>query len=167
MKSVSLAAHQPVSESSLSVHPNARKAILGGAVATVVMTLMMYFVTPMMLGRPMDVAAMLGSLLGGSWVMGMLMHLINGSVIFPLIYAYVLYRVLPGDPWARGTIFGLILWFLSQAFITPLMGGGFFSAKAGGLMAVMASLIGHAVYGALLGWVAGPAETPARQYREQ
>ncbi len=31
-------------------------------------------------------------------------------------------------------------------------------------MAVMASLIGHAVYGALLGWVAGPADTPARQY---
>ncbi len=145
------------------MHPNTQKAILGGAVGTVVMTLMMYFVAPMMLGQPMDVAAMLGGVLGGSWAMGLLMHLINGSVIFPLIYAYVLYRVLPGDPWVKGTTFGLLLWFLSQAFVTPMMGGGFFSAKAGGLMAVMASLIGHVVYGALLGWLAHPAEAPAQQ----
>lgn len=142
---------------------NPGKVILGGIVGTVVMTLMMYFVAPMMLGRPMDVAAMLGSVLGGSWAMGMLMHLINGSVVFPLIYAYVLYRVLSGDPWLKGTIFGLLLWFLSQALVTPMMGGGFFSAKAGGLMAVMASLIGHVVYGALLGALAGPAEPPAQQ----
>ncbi len=145
------------------MRPNPGKAILGGIIATVVMTFMMYFVAPMMLGRPMDVAAMLGSVLGGSWAMGMLMHLLNGSVVFPLIYAYLLYRVLSGDPWVKGMKFALLLWFLSQAVVTPMMGGGFFSAKAGGLMAVMASLIGHVVYGALLGAVAGPAEPPARQ----
>jgi hypothetical protein len=138
---------------------NPGKAILGGIIGTVVMTFMMYFIAPMMLGRPMDVAAMLGDVLGGSWAMGMLMHLANGSVVFPLIYAYLFYRVLAGQPWVKGTTFGLLLWFLSQAFVTPMMGGGFFSAKAGGLMAVMASLIGHVVYGALLGAVAGPAET--------
>ncbi len=148
----------PVSERNQAMRLNPGKAILGGIVGTVVMTFMMYFVAPMMLGRPMDVAAMLGGVLGGSWAMGMLMHLLNGSVVFPLIYAYLLYRVLSGDPWVKGTIFGLLLWFLSQALVTPMMGGGFFSAKAGGLMAVMASLIGHVVYGALLGAVSGPAE---------
>jgi hypothetical protein len=137
---------------------NPVKAILGGIVGTVVMTLMMYYVAPMMLGQPMDVAGMLGSVLGGSWMMGMIMHFINGSLIFPLIYTYFLYRVLPGEPWLRGTIWGLILWFLSQAVITPMMGGGMFSANAGGLMAVVASLIGHAVYGVLLGAVAGAGE---------
>ncbi len=152
---------QPVSGRNQAMRLNRGKAILGGIVATVAMTFMMYFVAPMMLGRPMDVAAMLGGVLGGSWAMGMLMHLLNGSVVFPLIYAYLFSRVLSGDPWVKGTIFGLLLWFLSQAFVTPMMGGGFFSAKAGGLMAVMASLIGHVVYGALLGGVAGPAE--ARQ----
>jgi hypothetical protein len=140
------------------MHPNPVKAMRGGFVGTVVMTLMMYFVAPMMLGKPMDVAAMLGGMLGGSWVMGMLMHLITGSVVFPLIYAYLLYRVLPGEPWLKGTIWGLILWFVSQALVTPMMGGGLFSAKAGGLMAVMASLIAHAIYGALLGAGAGAAE---------
>ncbi|MBI4589182.1 MAG: hypothetical protein HY725_10115 [Candidatus Rokubacteria bacterium] len=149
------------------MRPNPGKAILGGFVGTVVMTLMMYFVAPMMLGGPMDVAGMLGGVLGGSWMMGMLMHLLNGIVIFPLIYAYFLFRVLPGDPWAKGTILGLILWFLSQAVVTPMMGGGMFSAKAGGLMAVMASLIAHIIYGALLGVLAGAAEGSSASPRVQ
>jgi hypothetical protein len=62
-----------------------------------------------------------------------------------VIYAFLLYRALPGAPWLRGAIWGVILWFVSQAIVTPMMGGGIFSATAGGLMAVMTSLIGHAV----------------------
>ncbi len=143
------------------MRPSTVKAILGGFVGTIAMTLMMYLVAPMMLGRPMDVAAMLGGMLGGSWMMGMVGHLINGTVIFPLLYAYLLYRILPGFPWVKGMIWGLILWFLSQALITPMMGGGMFSAKAGGLMAVMASLIAHAIYGVLLGEISGPSEGSA------
>lgn len=140
------------------MHYHAAKAILGGFVGTVVITVMMYFVAPMMLGQPMDMAAMLGGMLGGSWAMGMLAHLVAGMVIFPAIYAYFLYRVLPGEPWLKGTIWGIVLWFLSQAVVTPMIGGGFFSADAGGLMAVMASLIGHALYGVLLGGIAGAPE---------
>lgn len=156
---------QYVSERKDIAHPSPGNAILGGFIGTVVMTLMMYWIAPMMLGKPMDVAAMLGSVLGGSWTMGMLMHLANGSVIFPLIYAYFLYRALPGTPWVKGVLFGLILWFLSQSVVTPMMGGGFFSAKAGGLMAVMASLVAHVIYGALLGGGAGSAEPPTGQRR--
>lgn len=143
------------------MQPNTARVLTGGFVGTVLMTLMMYFVAPMMLGRPMDIAAMLGGMLGGSWAMGMLMHLINGTVIFPLIYGYLVYRRLPGEPWLKGTSWGLILWFVSQAFVVPMMGGGLFSAQAGGLMAVMASLVGHVIYGAVLGVVAGaPAGAP-------
>jgi hypothetical protein len=36
-----------------------------------------------------------------------------------------------------------------------MMGSGFFSANAGGMMAVGGSLIGHIVYGALLGVITG------------
>ncbi len=139
------------------------RAILGGFVGTAVMTLMMYFVAPMMLGKPMDIAAMLGGMLGGSWAMGLLMHFANGSIVFPLIYAYGLYRLLPGEPWLRGTIWGLILWLLAQVVVMPMMGAGVFSAHAGSLMAVMASLIGHVVYGALLGEIAGRVEERAER----
>jgi len=145
----------------MRLHP--LKTILGGFVGTAVMTLMMYFVAPMMLGKPMDIAAMLGGMLGGSWAMGLLMHFANGSIVFPLIYAYGLYRLLPGEPWLRGTIWGLILWLLAQVVVMPMMGAGVFSAHAGGLMAVMASLIGHVVYGALLGGIAGRGEERAER----
>lgn len=34
--------------------------------------------------------------------------------------------------WVKGLIWGLILWFFSQVLVTPMMGGGIFSAHAGG-----------------------------------
>lgn len=69
----------------------------------------MYLVAPLMLGK-----------------------LINGTVIFPLLYAHLLYRILPGFPLVKGMSWGLILWFLSQALITPMMGSGMFSVSAEG-----------------------------------
>jgi len=143
------------------MRPNLGKTVLGGFAGTVAMTAMMYVVAPMMLGKPMDIAATLGVMLGGSWMLGMLMHLISGTVVFSLVFAYMLYRHLPGESWLKGTIWGLFLWFLSQALVTPMMGGGMFSARSGGLMAVIASLLGHAAYGAVLGAVAGVADGSA------
>jgi hypothetical protein len=134
------------------------RTALGGFVGTLVMTLMMYFVAPTVLGMPMDVAGMLGRLLAGSWALGMAMHFVNGTVIFPAVYEYVLYRLLPGEPWLKGTIWGVVLWFLAQAVFMPVVGGGMFSARMGGLTAVVASLVAHLVYGALLGGIAGAPE---------
>lgn len=143
--------------------PNTARAILAGFVATLAMTMIMY-VAPMMGMPKMDIAAMLGSMFGkgmpapmsSSWLMGMMMHLINGTIIFPLIYAYLLYNLLPGSPWMKGTIWGVILWLLAQVMVMPMMGMGFFSANAPqAMMAVMGSLVGHVIYGAILGAVAG------------
>jgi len=85
----------------------------------------------------------------------MLMHLLNGIVIFPLLFAYVVAGVLPGPPWGRGILWGLILWLAQQIVVIPMMGGGLFSARAGGMMPVVASLVAHVVYGVLLGALAG------------
>jgi uncharacterized protein DUF6789 len=137
---------------------SAGKAIVGGVVATATMTLMMYVLAPMILGGPMDIAGMLGAMLGGSWGLGMAMHVLNGALIFPLIYAFVLSRVLPGEAWLKGTLWGAILWLVAQTVVMPVMGAGLFSAHAGGPMAAVASLMGHLVYGALLGAIGGTAE---------
>jgi uncharacterized membrane protein YagU involved in acid resistance len=115
---------------------------------------MMYQVAPMMTGRKMDIAAMLGQMVGG-WAMGMAMHFINGTIIFPLIYALVLYRFLPGPPVVKGILWGAILWLVAQLMVMPMMGAGVFSSNAGGMMAAVSSLVGHTVYGALLGIIAG------------
>lgn len=134
------------------------KAILGGLLGTLAITFMMYVVSPIIMGQPMDVAAMLGSLVGNSWALGMIWHFINGTVIFPLIFALVLWNWLPGGPVAKGAVWGLILWFLAQTVVMPMMGMGFFTANAGGMMAVIGSLISHIIYGAILGAVTGRSE---------
>lgn len=134
------------------------RAIAGGAVGSALFTSMMYFVAPVMTGRRMDIAAMLGSMMGNSWALGMMAHLANGIVVFPLIYAYGVYQRLPGAPWARGIVWGIVLWLLAQLVVLPAMGGGFFSAGAGGMRSVIPSLLGHLVYGLALGAVAGAPE---------
>jgi uncharacterized membrane protein YagU involved in acid resistance len=141
----------------MHTNPTFGRAALGGLVGTLAMTGMMYGVAPMM-GLRMDIAAMLGSMLGGSWVVGMVMHLINGTVIFPAIYAYVLYARLPGAPAMRGAIWGLALWLVAQTMVMPMMGAGLFSSAMGGAMAAMGSLVGHVMYGSLLGVVASSRE---------
>ena len=73
----------------------------------------------------------------------MTMHFVNGSLISPAIYAYALYAHLPGSSAIRGTIWRLVLWFIAQTMVMPMMGGGLFSSAMGGMMAAMGSLIGH------------------------
>jgi uncharacterized membrane protein YagU involved in acid resistance len=141
----------------MGTHPTFARGALGGFVGTLVMTAMMYVVAPLM-GLRMDVAAMLSTMLGGSWSAGMMMHFVNGSLIFPAIYVYALNAHLPGSPVIRGTIWGLVLWFVAQTVVMPMMGGGLFSSAMGGMMAAMGSLIGHILYGSLLGIVASAPE---------
>jgi uncharacterized membrane protein YagU involved in acid resistance len=137
------------------MRPSALQAISGGFIATLAITAVMYWVAPFLLGSPMDIAKTLGDFLGIGWNAGMVLHFINGSLIFPLAYAFVLFGLLPGGPIAKGVTFGVVLWLLAQSVVMPMVGAGFFSANAGGLMAAVASLIGHLIYGATLGAIAG------------
>jgi hypothetical protein len=139
--------------------PNLTKLFLGGLAGTAVMTLMMYFVAPMMLGQPMDIGAMLGSVMGGSWALGMIAHVMNGVVVFPLVFAFLAVGLLPGSATMKGVGWGVVLWLAAQLVVMPMMGAGFFSANAGGVMAVAASLMGHVAYGGLLGSIGA---VPAR-----
>jgi hypothetical protein len=136
---------------------NIARAALGGLVGTLAMTAMMYMVGPMM-GLHMDIAALLGSVLGGSWAAGLVLHLVNGTLIFPAIYAYALAGMLPGSPAIKGAIWGIVLWVVAQVLVMPMMGGGLFSSAMGGVMAAMGSLVGHLLYGGLLGVIAGAPE---------
>ena len=141
----------------MDTHPTFARAALGGLAGTLAMTAMMYAVAPMM-GLRMDIAAMLGSLFGGSWIAGMMMHFLNGAVIFPAVYVYALYAHLPGSPAVRGTIWGVALWLVAQTIVMPMMGAGLFSSAMGGMMAAMGSLIGHVLYGSLLGIIPSAPE---------
>jgi uncharacterized membrane protein YagU involved in acid resistance len=147
----------------MDTHPTLARATLGGFAGTVAMTAMMYLVAPMM-GLHMDIAAMLGSMLGGSRIAGMMMHFVNGTVIFPAIYAFALYAHLPGAPAIRGTVWGIVLWLIAQTIVMPMMGAGLSSSAMGGVMAAVGSLIGHLLYGSLLGVLASAHEPRVVQH---
>jgi uncharacterized membrane protein YagU involved in acid resistance len=134
--------------------PNVVRTILGGLAGTAAITLLMYKGAPMMGLPEMDIAAMLGQVLGG-WTPGMLMHFANGVVIFPLIYAYLLFSKLPGAPVVKGITWGVVLWVMAQLIVMPMMGAGVFGLKMDSIMLAFGSLMGHTVYGALLGWIGG------------
>ena len=144
--------------------PNLVQSWAGGLAGTVVMSLMMRFVAPIMLGHPMDITALIGKMMGGSLTMGLVVHLMNGVVIFPAVYALVVFRMLPGPPVLRGALWGVVLWLVAEAVVMPMAGAGFFSAEIGGARAALAALMGHLVYGALLGLIGGAAvaATPRR-----
>jgi len=95
----------------------------------------------------------------------MSVHYLNGTILFPLIFVGLLWNALPGGPTAKGISWGVALWFFAQALVMPIMGGGFFSANAGGILAVLLSLVGHIVYGAILGAVTGGPESKAMEER--
>ena len=141
--------------------PNIGRAFAGGFVGTVIFTLMMRFVAPMM-GVRMDVVAKIGEMTHTGMAGGILVHLLNGTVIFPLIYVYLLYRWLPGAPWQKGLLWGVILWLGLEVVMMPMMGGGMFSAEMGGVKAVMGALIGHLIYGAIFGVIVGTLTTASK-----
>jgi uncharacterized membrane protein YagU involved in acid resistance len=112
-----------------------------------------------MMGIPaMNPADMLASKMGGITILGWAGHLMIG-IVLALAYAKVFLARLPGPTVARGSLFSLAPWLLAQVMVMPMMGMPLFSgsiAMAGG------SLIGHLMYGAVLGGVAG--DPRVRQY---
>jgi len=150
------------------VRPKLANAFLAGFVGTLLMSLVLYYVNPLVAGRPLDLAATLADVLGGSWISGYIAHYLLGTLIFPAVYALFAYRWLVGSPAVRGATWGTLLWLLSQMVVMPLIGGGLFSTQAGGFVAALGSLLGHLVYGLALGSLGGgPRDATGRQALSQ
>ena len=136
---------------------NFQKAVLGGVIGTAVMTVIGVYAAPMM-GMPrMNPAEMLAGQMGGNLMVGWGAHFMVG-IILAVGYAFVA-SALPGAPWLRGMIYGIAPWLLAQLAVMPMMGMGLFS---GSMVLAGGSLLGHLVYGAVVGAVYGPpGATPA------
>lgn len=133
------------------------RALAGGFVGTVVFTLMGLFVAPHVIGQPMDVAALMAPMLGGSHTAGVIAHFVTGTVVFPIAYLILGIRHLPGPAWLRGAIFMIPLYLVAMAVVMPLLGQGFFF---GSPPKAMVALMGHVVFGLVMGAIIGK---PANQ----
>lgn len=100
----------------------------------------------------MPIGEMLGSFLHIGSAAGWAMHVVIG-LLLALIYAGWFATRLPGGPAPRGAIYGFGVFLVAQIVVTPMMGGGVFSG--GNMPMIVGSLMGHLVYGALVGLIYG------------
>lgn len=132
------------------------RAVAAGLIATATMTALL-LIEPS-IGLP-NIA--MGQILGGSLglasalpnvgaALGWALHFLIGAT-FAVLYAATLERRLPGPPFVRGLCFGILLFLLAQLAFMPFVGGGIFSR--GDLQLLAGSLLGHLVYGGVMGWV--------------
>ena len=136
---------------------NYGRAALAGIIGAAMMTLVGLYAAPMMGIPAMNPADMLADQMGGNAVVGWIAHFMIG-VIFAGAYAVVA-GSLPGPVVVRGALFALAPWLLAQIVVMPIMGMGFFS---GAMNLAMGSLIGHIIYGGVVGAVYGqPSTSPA------
>ena len=133
------------------MQPPITRVIAAGLVGTLAMTAVSLYVAPMMGMPPMNPADMLASKMGGMTILGWIAHLMIG-VVLALIYAKFFVHRLPGPVAIRGALFSLIPWLMAQLIVMPMMGMPLFS---GSMVIAGGSLLGHLVYGAVMGGVAG------------
>ncbi|NOY28031.1 MAG: DUF2938 domain-containing protein [Oligoflexia bacterium] len=136
-----------------------QKAILAGVIATAAMSAVAAM-APLMGMPPMNPAAMLASQMGGSIALGWAAHFMIG-IILALAFALVLRSRLPGPAPVKGALFAIAPWLMAQLVMMPMMGMGLFSGSA--LMAG-GSLMGHLVFGSVLGLVYRPSQAGATTY---
>ncbi len=82
---------------------------------------------------------------------GWIGHFAIGSIAWGIAYV-VLEPVLPGAAVVKGLLFAVIAWLAMMIVFMPLAGQGFFGLKEGP-PAVVATLVLHLVYGAVLGLI--------------
>ena len=132
---------------------NISRALVAGMVGTAVMTVVGLYLAPMMGMPPMNPAEMLAGAMGGSTMLGWLSHFMIG-VVLAAGYA-VVGSVLPGPAIVRGALYGIGPFLLAQIAVMPMMGMPIFS---GSVTLAMGSLVGHLIYGGVVGGIYGADE---------
>lgn len=126
-------------------------AVLAGAAADLVWEFWARAITPLLVGGPLQPAALVQSVFGfQNWPLAEFIHAVVGVVFYPLGYLYIarpLARVItPGLPWPIvGIGFGLGLWVFALYIMAHIFAG--LPPFLGFIPLAWASCAGHAIFG--------------------
>lgn len=131
-----------------------KSALVAGLIATAAMTIFT-FMAPLM-GFEMDIPKMLANAFGIPIIFGWIIHFMIGEILAINFAAIFLIKTNKAADFKSGALFGLIPWFVAQVMVMPMMSvmaGVSYSAGlfSGSILIAMASLVGHLIYGAILG----------------
>ncbi|MEP2731294.1 MAG: DUF6789 family protein [Ascidiaceihabitans sp.] len=127
--------------------------LIAGIAATIVLTIFMEGIARLVLGGPMKPAAMICAILGLDpsflWL-GEIVHYATGLIAFPVGFILIctLFKVRPAV--GTGLVWGALLWVIAAVVFVPLSGGPLFFGFG---KTMMASLVAHLAYGAVLGFI--------------
>ncbi|HET6383317.1 MAG TPA: DUF6789 family protein [Armatimonadota bacterium] len=144
---------------------NTTAAITAGFVGWLLMTIWIY--TGRYLGLPKtDIAKMIGGSVTGTkpmmvawmstaWWYGMVIHFVLGTIVFALVYLYVVLPMVNWSPIVSGLFWGLVLWVVFETVILKAMGVGFLYPRTAAhpLAWVIEVVVAHIIYGLFLGYV--------------
>lgn len=138
-----------------------KQAVIGGIVATAVMTVVT-MVAPMMGMPKMSPPAMLSMMMGVPIIVGWIMHFMIG-IIFALSYVFFFHNVVKkvNNSILKGAIFGMAVFVFAQIMM-GLMGamtGGMPAPEGSAVLLMLGSIMGHVVYGIVAVKVIGGVET--------
>lgn len=133
---------------------NTKLITTSGLLATAAMTALM-LAAPIMRMPEMPVGKMLADFMHVPDALGWMIHAIIGIVLAAL-YIILLRDKLHFHPAAKGMLFGMIPFLMAQLVVMPMMGMGIFTSASGPMQMkmVLGSLMGHLLYGLILGLTA-------------
>ena len=139
-------------------------ALLAGFIGTAAMTAFTYL-APLM-GFKMDIPAMLAHTMHAPIIVGWLAHFMVGETL-AIIYVLLINKLNIEPNAKNGALYGILPWLAAQLVVMPMMmvmngmsySAGLFSGSA---MMAMASLVGHLIYGAFVGFIYKPQQQAAK-----
>jgi hypothetical protein len=123
--------------------------VLAGMVATVVLSLLMVMKGMMGVMPGLDVVKMLAAMMGAGLAVGWAAHFMIG-IGYGIIFSWT-ENLLPGNATVKGMILGTLAWLMMMVAVMPMAGAGMFGLNMG-VMAPVATLILHLIFGAVLGF---------------
>lgn len=131
---------------------NMSVGLIAGFVATVVLSAMMIAKGMMGVMPELNVAAMIGNMMGASVVVGWIVHFMIGTIAWGAGFA-ALYGMLPGNSVVvKGIVFSMVAWLGMMILVMPMAGAGLFGMNLG-IMAPIMTVVLHIIFGAVLGAV--------------
>jgi len=129
---------------------NIKAGVVSGFIATVVLSVLMVMKAKMGVMPDLNAIKMLAGMMHGPMFMGWVAHFMIGTVVWGLLFA-ALVNKLPGGVMSSAIIFSIGAWLLMMIGPMPMAGAGLFGLNIG-MMAPVATLMLHLIWGAVLGF---------------
>jgi hypothetical protein len=130
---------------------NIKAGLISGLVATIALSIIMVVKTKMGVMPELNAIKMLAGMMGSSLIMGWVAHFIIGIFVWGILFA-LLVNKLPGGVMISAILFSIGAWLIMMLGPMPMAGEGLFGLKLG-MMAPVATLMLHIIWGVVLGFV--------------